>query len=46
MIGLSWLINRTREKVVASLRWRVFFAIMIVAGLTGLGWLIATWTVL
>ena len=46
MIGVSWLINHARKKVVDSLRWRVFFAIMVVAGFLGLGWLIVTWTVL
>jgi len=43
---IGWLINRARKKALDSLRWRVFFAIMIVVSLTGLGWLIATWTVL
>lgn len=44
MIG--WLIARARKKAVDSLRWRVFFAIMIVAGFLGLGWLVATYTIL
>lgn len=43
---LGWLINYARKKAVDSLRWKVFFAIMIVASFLGLGWLIVTWTVL
>lgn len=43
---IDWLIGRARKKVVGSLRWRVFAAIMIVASFLGLGWLIVTWTVL
>ena len=46
MIGFGWLIDRARKKAIDSLRWRVFFAIGIVAGFLAVGWLIVTWTVL